>query len=120
MERPQRRKTNRFSLTPSLHVSVETPEGPSVPGTVRDLSEGGIGLAIQRPFEPGDELILEVADEPARRFLATARVIWSQPREGGLQHVGLEWTHQGPNRARVKALVQSAARGSEGAGSLER
>jgi c-di-GMP-binding flagellar brake protein YcgR len=110
----QRRKSERMSLASPLQVAVETPDGPPIPGTIRDVSEGGVGLALHpgSVFRPGDELILQVSADPTRQFLATARVIWAQPGGEGVQNLGLEWTHRGPNRERLIALVGSAAASS--------
>jgi len=94
-----------------MQVEVETPDGPPITGIVRNVSEGGVGLALHpgTGFHPGDELILQVSADPVGRFLATARVVWAQPGGDGAQNLGLQWTHRGPNRDRVATLVESAA-----------
>jgi hypothetical protein len=106
----ERRQTRRWKLTQPLHVAVETPDGPPIGGTVRDVSQLGVGLEVGAgpAFHPGDELILQVSAEPAHSFLATARVVWAQPGDDA-QKVGLMWTHRGPNRQRLEALFESAA-----------
>lgn len=111
---PQRRKSTRFPVSQPLEVSVETPEGPPLSGKVRNVSEGGVGLELEagRPFQPGEELILQLMTDPTQRFFATARVIWTRSPQSGAQNVGLEWTNSGPSRQRVEALVAIAAAGS--------
>jgi hypothetical protein len=46
------------------------------PGTIRDLSTGGLGLVLKRRFEPGAGLAIElpaVGDRPAETLLARVR-----------------------------------------------
>lgn len=116
---PQRRKSTRFEVNGPLEVSVETPEGPPLPGRVRNVSHGGVGLELGagRPFRPGEELILQVLTDPSQRFFATARVVWTGSPQEGAQRVGLEWTNSGPNRQRLDALVASASATAAGAAS---
>jgi hypothetical protein len=44
-------------------------------GTVRDISQGGIGLMLKRRFEPGTGLFIEVATNPGELRCLPARVV---------------------------------------------
>lgn len=106
----ERRQTERVELGPAYEVTVETAQGAPVPGIVRDMSEGGVGvdLRMEAPLPEGEEVILQIREGSSPALLATARVVWAKQRSDGLYAMGFQWTQLGPKRQRLQAMMESA------------
>src|SRR5437867_3496238 len=113
-----------------LPVFLETPADPdsndSVSGLrdshgpvrewralARDLGEGGMSLEVGERLETGSRLLCSFAlpEDPARRIVARATVVWSAPTERGAT-IGLRFDEiSDPDRLRVhEHLAQERAR----------
>jgi hypothetical protein len=71
-------------------IAAETATEPEMgwPGEIIDVSRGGIGLSLERRFEPGTPLVIELAgegDEPPR--LLEVDVVHTRPQADG------RWIH---------------------------
>jgi c-di-GMP-binding flagellar brake protein YcgR len=60
-------------------------------GKVRDVSLGGIGLTINRRFEPGIELIVELSVKPRGVLNIPVRVVHATSDKKGLWIIGCEF-----------------------------
>jgi len=77
-------------------------------GEARNLSAGGACLALDGEFVVGDELILWLIFAHGRHPVpATGRVVWTSMRFWGRPRYGLEWTHEGPQRAWIDWLSRA-------------
>jgi hypothetical protein len=75
------------------------------PARVRDLSAGGVGLSLERRFEPGTILLIELAtgqDEPS--FVAPVKVIHATADGDGHWILGCAFTRP-LDEEQVQALV---------------
>ena len=73
-----RRASERFAL--NADVQVTSPE--SAEGVVINASAGGLRVAIDRPFAPGDDLVVRVST-PARETVEHVRVVWARDISDG-------------------------------------
>ncbi len=110
----ERRRAARVVPPEPVTVRMENGRDPVALGTVDNISETGACVRTAKAFPVGDELLLALSF--AREGLplsATGRVVW-QGRPGGnpgsLPH-GLEWTYDGPHRARLHLLVKAMVAG---------
>ena len=86
---------------------IENGRGPIARGVVERLSPQGahVRLVGDASLEPGDDVDLRLSfdrDEPT--LAATARVAFTQEAEGDVE-CELEWTHSGPEREQLEALI---------------
>jgi hypothetical protein len=91
---------------------IEDGRGPIARGVVQRVSSQGahIRIAGESSLEPGDDVELRLSfdrDEPT--LAATAKVAFTQETEDGGSECELEWTHSGPEREQLEAVI--AARG---------
>jgi hypothetical protein len=88
---------------------IENGRGPIARGVVGRFSSLGAHVRIvgESSLEPGDDIELRLSfdrDEPT--VAATARVVFTQDAEGDVE-CELEWTHSGPERERLEALIDA-------------
>jgi hypothetical protein len=90
---------------------IENGRGPIARGVVSRLSAQGAHVRIDgdSSLEPGDDVDLRLSfdrDEPT--LAATARVVFTQEAEEGADcELELEWTHSGPEREQLEALIDA-------------
>jgi hypothetical protein len=59
-------------------------------------------------IEPGDDVDLRLSfDRDAPTVAATARVLWTR-EENDVVECELEWTHSGPQREQLEALIAAS------------
>jgi hypothetical protein len=88
-------------------VWLENGRGPIARGVVELLSSEGahIRLIGTSAIEPSDELEVRLSlDRDSPSLGATARVLWVQ-ESNDVTECELEWTHSGPERERLEALI---------------
>jgi len=86
---------------------IENGRGPIARGAVERFSGQGAHVRIdgESSLEPGDEVDLRLSfDREEPTVAATARVVFTQETEEGAE-CELEWTHSGPDRDRLEALI---------------
>jgi hypothetical protein len=81
-------------------------------GTIVDLGEGGIGVALAEAPPEAQEIDVEVLhDPPEPQSRARAKVMWQRPRGGGGFTVGLHFLGQtDAHRRRMRRLVVEVLR----------
>lgn len=65
--------------------------GPSTPGRVRNISEGGLMVELPEPLPPGTALDLDIALGEASMH-AEVEVVWSQDSSNGSYPHGCKFT----------------------------
>jgi hypothetical protein len=86
---------------------LETGRGPIARGVVELLSTQGahIRLMGESSIEPGDEVELRLSlDRDSPTVAATGQVVFTQEVDGAIE-CELEWTHTGPERELLEALI---------------
>jgi hypothetical protein len=89
----ERRACVRFAREKDVTCQPVTPlrthpESTAWMGRVRDVSPAGIGLNMSRRFEPGSELIVELAGGPDGVLRLPARVVHATLEENGCWIIG--------------------------------
>ena len=112
--RVERRRAARVVPPEPVTARIETGRDPVALGIVDDISETGACVRTAHSFPVGDELLLALGfAREGQPVSTTGRVVW-QGRPGGnpgpLPH-GLEWTYDGPHRARLHLLVKAMLAG---------
>lgn len=93
--------------TEAVRVWIEDGRGTIARGLVEVISEDRafVRLTERAALEAGDAVAVRLCfDRNAPNLAATARVLWLRP-DGDAWECELEWTHVGPERARLAALV---------------
>jgi hypothetical protein len=104
----RQRQYERYVPAHDVTVEVEAESVRPARGDVRNLSLGGACLSVQADLVEGDELILRLGfAAPIRTVPATGRVVWVERRTWGRPRYGVEWTHNGPQRAWLGWLVKA-------------
>jgi Tfp pilus assembly protein PilZ len=93
---------------------MENGRDPVALGIVDNISETGACVKTDKAFPVGDELLLALHfAREGRPLSTTGRVVW-QGAPGGnpgpLRH-GVQWTYDGPHRARLHLLVKAMVAG---------
>jgi hypothetical protein len=86
---------------------LENERGPIARGAVALLSAEGahIRLIGDASVDPGDEVHVRLSlDRESPILAATGRVLWTQDEDGVIE-CELEWTHSGPEREHLEALI---------------
>jgi Tfp pilus assembly protein PilZ len=95
-------------------VEVENGRKPVALGTLANISETGACVKTDVAYAEGDELLLALHfPREARPLSTTGRVIWRGApggTTGSLLH-GVQWTYDGPHRARLHQLVKELVAG---------
>jgi hypothetical protein len=91
----------------SVRVWIEDGRGSIARGLVEVISEDRafIRLTEAASVGSGDQVAVRLSFDPESPTMgAAARVLWIRA-EGGSWECELEWTHTGPERARLASLV---------------
>ena len=111
----ERRRAARVVPPEPVTVRMENGRDPVAFGIVDDISETGACVRTANPFPVGDELLLALSfAREGQPMSTTGRVVWQgRPgvNPGHLPH-GLEWTYDGPHRARLHLLVKAMVAGA--------
>ena len=94
-------------LDESVRVWIEDGRGSIARGVVDVISEDRAFVRLTEPAElgSGDAVAVRLSfDRNSPTLAATARVLWLRP-DGDTWEGELEWTHVGPERARLATLV---------------
>ena len=92
---------------PSVRVWIEDGRGAIARGLVEVISEDRafVRLTEDATLDRGDAVAVRLSfDRNSPTLAATARVLWLRP-DGETWEAELEWTHTGPERARLASLV---------------
>jgi hypothetical protein len=105
--RPERRRAERFVPRETVRVDLEFEQGVVARGVIADISECGACVTTEAMATlHGKTVLMQLTftGEP-QAVLATSRIVWTS--DGGRLPVryGLEWTHVGPQRARLQRLI---------------
>jgi len=101
-----RRRNPRLVPRYTVHAVVETARDRTHT-VLADVSEGGASLLpASGRLRTADELIMSLTFPGHDPVAATGRVVWvtKSAREPG--RFGVCWTHTGPHRARLQALIR--------------
>lgn len=103
-----KRRTPRVVPGRPVFVAMEGERGPVARGLLANISQGGACVSLAGPFDVGDDVILRLsfAQQP-HPVPATGRVVWSGSAARGGARFGISWTHAGPHRERLEALINS-------------
>lgn len=103
---PDRRRAERHVPAHTVIVNAEAERARSR-GEAKNLSEGGACLALDGDFAVGDEVILWLTfARPGQPVPATGRVVWVASGFFGRPRYGVQWTHEGPQRAWLDWLAR--------------
>ena len=100
----ERRRTIRIVPRTPVTVVMESESCSTTHGVVVDISEGGACVRADPCFGVGDLVVgrLQLTPEPGP-LPVTGRVVWNA--DGPAFRCALEWTHVGPQRDRLGALI---------------
>ncbi|HWR61598.1 MAG TPA: PilZ domain-containing protein [Clostridia bacterium] len=90
-----KRKGKRISYYSKIYCSKSMNNGQAeefeepVEMTLRDVSEGGLGVVCSRLFEKGSVLVLSITLEEVNYQKVTAKVMWTIKKDDAYRH-GLE------------------------------
>jgi hypothetical protein len=104
--RPERRRARRLVPRETVRVDLEFDQGTVAHGVIADISEGGACVATEGMAAcHGDTVLMHLTfgGDP-QTVLATGRIVWISDRKRPIRY-GLEWTHLGPQRARLQRLL---------------
>ena len=93
--------------TESVRVWIEDGRGSIARGLIEVISEDRafVRLTEGASLGSGDEVAVRLSfDRSSPTLAATARVLWLRA-DGETWEAELEWTHTGPERARLASLV---------------
>jgi len=106
----ERRRAKRLVPRETVRVDLEFEQGAVAHGVIADISEGGACVATEAIATlHGDTVLMHMtfAGEP-QAVRATGRIVWMSDGERPIR-CGLEWTHVGPQRARLQRLLGGLA-----------
>jgi hypothetical protein len=72
---------------------VNRPFDPRIRGRLVDISQGGVGLRLPQPFQPGDVIEIEMESPTGARTRCVAEVRWASQQPDGEFRVGCRWEH---------------------------
>jgi hypothetical protein len=104
-------KRSTFAGPEGPMVWLENEQGPIARGAVALLSAEGahVRLIGDASIEPGDEVDVRLSlDRESPILAASGRILWTQERDGAIE-CELEWTHSGPQREHLEALIAARA-----------
>ena len=79
----------RASIDQKIEISTR---GRQIEGTIRNLSRGGVYVDTALRMSPAEEVSLTFRLDDERALVApTARVVWSEHGDDGVDHVGLRF-----------------------------
>jgi PilZ domain-containing protein len=100
----ERRRTVRIVPRTPVIVEMASESCSTTHGVVVDISEGGACVRADPCFGVGDLVVGRLRVAPAPDSLpVTGRVVWNA--NGPASRCALEWTHAGPQRDRLRALI---------------
>jgi Tfp pilus assembly protein PilZ len=107
---PERRRARRITPANPVTVAIENGRGPVSYGVVADISERGACVWTDGSFGVGDEVVVQLrfSQEPVA-VPATGSVVWRGGSSKGTVRYGLQWTHTGPQHARLGRLIETAS-----------
>jgi len=82
------------------------------PANVRDISAGGVGLLLQRRFEPRTGLAIELPDTDGSAYTVFVRVVHATAKPGGQWLLGCQFVSPLPDE-RLKALLEISQKRSQ-------
>jgi len=94
-------------VTDSIRIWIEDGRGAIARGLVDVISEdrGFVSLTDGSGFGSGDSVAVRLSfDRSSPTLAATARILWLR-QDGETWEGELEWTHAGPERARLASLI---------------
>jgi Tfp pilus assembly protein PilZ len=101
----ERRRTTRVVPAQPLKVAIESEKGAPTVGVVADISDGGACVWTNAALGPGDDVLLRLSTARQEQLPATGRVVWKGGNGTGVSRYGIEWTHAGPPRVRLRLLI---------------
>ena len=102
----ERRRAGRFVPRETVRVALEFEQGV-IAGVIADISEYGACVATHDgPPLRGETVLMHLSfTGEAQPVPATGRIVWMSESGGLPLRYGLEWTHVGPQRARLQRLI---------------
>jgi len=101
----QRRRAERIVPAQPVKVALETETNPLTYGVVADISDGGACVWTNAALGVGDDVLLRLSTVRQEQVPAAGRVVWKGGNGTGARRYGIEWTHIGPPRVRLKLLI---------------
>jgi hypothetical protein len=110
-DQENRRRHPRYSISLSVELYTAT---EVVAGIAKNLSQGGLGVALETPLAQGAQIGLSmflvedgIEDERTAPLNLRAEVCWSNPDPAGGTMAGLRFLAPGPTElARVRQFLQ--------------
>ena len=90
----EQRTYRRFSLTPPVSCRVETVNGPSLEGQMRDISRGGALIALREQCLPHTEVEITLHTPRIDRMPGTVQWASDSADDAGLFPHGIEFLHE--------------------------
>ena len=101
----ERRRAPRIIPAQPVKVAMETESNPLTYGIVSDISEGGACVCTNVALGVGEDVLLRLSTNHHQPVSAAGRVVWKDGNGTGARRYGIEWTHSGPPRLRLKLLI---------------
>ena len=101
----ERRRAGRVIPAQPVKIAIESETSPPANGVVADISEGGACVCTDASLSVGEGVLLRLSTARQEQLPAAARVVWKAGNGGGSRRYGIEWTHTGPPRVRLRLLI---------------
>ena len=95
-------------VVPGRPVTIWLEHGsdPMARGVVANISQGGACVWTRSALAVGEEVALRLSFDRGLPVPASGRIVWAGTTEGGTPRSGVSWTHSGPTRRQLQALIE--------------
>jgi len=100
------RSSDRVVPGRPVTIWLEHGHDPMARGVVANISQGGACVWARVPLEVGEQIAMRLSFDKGLPVAAAGRIVWAGATESGTPRFGVEWTHTGPQRRRLEALIE--------------